>query len=141
MRIWHKDLIDILPDRLLMDLWDTCCIIARRIMHNGFTGDWCSSRVTQYPVEEFWAYARLVHQEITAREIQCNFGEFAKWFPNLYGQFEEITDRDDIFKDWHTKRYLWQCYSELEERMDCGQIKFEDWIEIAERMSEVTCIA
>ena len=139
MRLWHKDLIEVLPDNILEELWDTCCEIAKRLKRTGYTDDWRSSRVSQYSVEEFWVYARKVCQEMIERGIPCNFGKFSCWFVGAAG-FENEIDENDIFKDWHTKRYLWQCYSELEERFDCGQIKWEDWTDILDLMSEVSII-
>ena len=136
MRLWHKDLLDILPDQILVQLWKDCCEIAKRVAIRGSPKDWCVNRVINYPMQEFWAYSRLVCNELGERRIPFNYRDFGKW----QGGFKEATDEldeHDIFSNWHNRRYLWQCYSELEEMLDCGLIREADWPPIADRMADV----
>jgi uncharacterized protein (TIGR02328 family) len=44
MRLWHKDLIPILPDKQLLGQWRECCLIAKNIKEKGmFENTVCSS--------------------------------------------------------------------------------------------------
>lgn len=135
MRLWHKDLIDVLPRRQLVSQWRECCGIARNIAVEGSPNHILVNRISNYPFEDFLAYVRLVYLEMQRRGYKCNFYDFAKWFSK--SKLIEASDPIDIFQGWHTKRYLWQCYSNLEEKYDCGGIPEEEWILIEERMRKV----
>ena len=142
MRLWHKDLIDVLPRQQLVAQWRECCGIARNIAVEGSPNHILVNRIADYPFEEFWAYTRLVYLEMQRRGYKCNFYDFAKWFsePKLMEMdFLEakVVDPIDIFQQWHTKRYLWQCYANLEEKYDCGGIPEEEWILVEDRMRKV----
>jgi uncharacterized protein (TIGR02328 family) len=129
VRLWHKDLIAVLPDTYLVRQWRDCCHIARRIAVDGTPRQALVNRVMDYPIEHFWAYARLVMFELMNRgSTQCNWYDFGKW-GHAMGSFPEKleVETDDIFIDWHNDRYFWQCYSYLEEQFECGIISFEDW--------------
>ena len=43
---------------------------------------------------------------------------------------------EDIFYDWHTDHYFWQCYHNLEEQYDCGLIEDVEW----ETMCDEFCL-
>lgn len=137
MRLWHKDLIPYLPRQQLLAQWRECCAIARNIAVNGTPNHILVNRIMDYPIEHFWAYANLVYAELIARGYQCDFYSFGKWCDRM-GSMPERFDVtiDDIFYDWHTDRYYWQCYHNLEEKYDCGGIPQEEW-EVIE--DEVCC--
>ena len=137
MRLWHKDLIDVLPKRQLLAQWRECCGIARNIAVNGTPNHILVNKIQDYPIEEFWVYAKKVYNEMQSRGYACDFYSFTKWFPENMQKLHDV-DAIDIFSKWHTKRYLWQCYANLEEKYDCGGISDEEWLEIEKRMKEVT---
>lgn len=136
MRLWHKDLIEVLPSSLLIWQWRDCCDIARSIATDGAPNDILVFRMTDYQVEEFWAFAKLVCNEMRRRGYKCDFYDFSKWYSGYNRGTREI-DKIYIFPEWHNKRYLWQCYSYLEELYDCGEILAEEWILIEDRMRKV----
>ena len=37
---------------------------------------------------------------------------------------------NELFKNWHTQRYLKQCVYNLQEKFDCGGISGEEWKKI-----------
>ena len=139
MRLWHKDLIDILPQRQLVAQWRECCAIARSIAVNGSPKHILVNKIMDYPMDEFWAYTRRVYHEMRSRGYSCDFSCFAQWFPKVAVSDKEV-DEIDIFANWHTKRYFWQCYANLEEKYDCGGVPEEDWHRIEDRMKEVILV-
>lgn len=139
MRLWHKDLIDVLPQKQLLAQWRECCAIARNIAVNGSPNHILVNKIMNYPIDEFWAYARRVYHEMRSRGYSCDFSCFTQWFPKEAVSDKEV-DEIDIFADWHTKRYFWQCYSNLEEKYDCGGIPDGEWARVEERMKEVILV-
>ena len=124
MRIWHKEMIHVLPDKILSRQWRDCCEIARRIAVNGTPREALVNRVMDFPIEHFWAYA-------------CEWYEFGRWCDAM-GSFPEKIEVtfEDIFYDWHTDHYFWQCYHNLEEQYDCGLIEDVEW----ETMCDEFCL-
>ena len=135
MRLWHKELITCLPRQQLLSQWRECCCIARNIAVNGTPNHSLVNRIMDYPMEHFWAYARLIYAEMIRRGYTCDFYSFAKWCDRMGSMPEKlVVNFDDIFYDWHTTRYFWQCYHNLEEKYDCGLIADEEWEEIADEV-------
>ena len=133
MRLWHKDLIDVLPKQQLLAQWRECCAIARQIGVNGQVNHILVNRINDYPVEHFMAYCGLVHSEFIRRGYSCNMHEVSQWIKQDLPEFLECT-HEDIFYDWHNARYMWQCYTNLEEKHDCGGIPDEEWANVETRM-------
>lgn len=140
MRLWHKDLIDILPQKQLIAQWRECCAIARNIAVDGTPNHLLVNKILDYPIEHFWAYSMLVANEMIRRGYSCNLSAFTQWASKKdIPEYLEVS-KDDLFHDWHTKKYLWQCYSNLEEKHDCGGIPEDDWVKIENRMKEVVLV-
>ena len=139
MRLWHKDLIDVLPQKQLVAQWRECCAIARNIAVKGSPNHILVNRIMDYPINEFWVYSKLVFLEMRRRGYLCDFSLFTCWFPNVQLP-EDSVDDIDIFSAWHTKRYMYQCYSNLEEKHDCGGIPDGEWMKIEERMKGVVLV-
>lgn len=131
MRLWHKDLISVLPDKQLIGQWRECCAIARNIAVKGTPNHLLVNKVMDYPISHLWEYGFLVMIEMERRQIKCDFGRFEKWIDKPYSLI--VPDHDDLFADWHNERYLEQCYYNLQEKYDCGGITEEEWMLIKER--------
>ena len=136
MRLWHKELIDILPTHQLVGQWRECSLIAREIAVNGTPNHILVNKVLDYPFEHFATYCYKV-----------------MWWMNKYGyspspstklsiedhigcKLQQYIPDDMIFDDWHNTRYLFQCISNLEEKFDCGGITFEEWKPIEDFAAE-----
>jgi len=131
MRLWHKDLIAVLPRLQLLGQWRECCLIARSIAQEGSPGHLLVNRVMDYPVEHFYAYALTVCREMRDRGYKCDFDKIEQWIP-----LPEGTDLSglDVFPRWHTDRYLLQCLYNLQEKYDCGGVPVEDWARIVDKL-------
>lgn len=127
MRLWHKDLIPVLPRQQLMGQWRECCAIARNIERNGTPNHVLVNKVMNYPMEHFNRYAYMIFEEMKKRGYKADWGKFVKEKKNVL-----MADGRDVFEGWHNGRYLRQCLYNLEEKADCGAISREDWITIVQ---------
>ena len=125
MRLWHKDLIPVLPRKQLLGQWRECCLIAKNIAEKGTPNHILVNRVNGYPIEHLWKYGYLVSDEMEKRGYKCNYMKFDKWFDNSYN-FETPTN-ENLFKNWHNERYLAICIANLCEKYDCGGISREEF--------------
>lgn len=122
MRLWHKDLISVLPRQQLLGQWREVCCIARNIEVEGSPNHILVNKIMDYPISHFNTYALAVYKEMTRRKYKCNWGKYEKWCTNT-----SIIDLDKIFPMWHNDRYLRQCYYNLQEKYDCGGITDAEW--------------
>ena len=132
MRLWHKDLIPVLPRKQLLGQWRECCLIAKSISEKGTPNHILVNKVCDYPIDHFWTYGRMVAKEMDRRNYKCDFDRFDRYFP--LGGYQEIS-KDELFEDWHAFRYLRQCLYNLQEKHDCGGMSDEEWEKIKRRVS------
>ena len=125
MRLWHKDLIPVLPRQQLLGQWREVCCIARNIEVKGSPNHILVNKIMDYPTSHFNTYALAVYREMIKRKYTCDWEKYEKWCTN-----KSIINLDDIFPNWHNDRYFWQCYYNLQEKHDCGGIKDSEWIAI-----------
>lgn len=119
MRMWHKDLIPYLPNRFLSTQWVDCRVISNA-WNNGVLKDKYTVKVMYYPKSHFIEYCNSVFAELVKRGYHPN-NQFIEEYE------EEPVAKSDLFKDWHNKRYLIQCFFMLEECYDCGLITREEF--------------
>ena len=123
MRLWHKDLIQVLPRQQLLGQWRECCCIAKNIAVNCTPNHLLVNKVLEYPESQFNVYTLAVYKEMIKRGYKCDWNSFVKWRINRNYEW----DIKDIFTDWHNDRYLRQCLYNLQEKYDCGGISEEEW--------------
>ena len=129
MKIWHKDLIPVLPNRMLIGQFRQLCDIARDIMIKGKTGNPFVDRVNDFPELHLYFYAMLVREEIEKRGYYCEWKKLERWIPiYLTTASKEVPmNKSAIFAEgWHNDRYFEQCYYSLQEMYDCGKITSEE---------------
>ena len=126
MRLWHKDLVEVLPRQQLLGQWRECCLIAKNIAEKGTPNHILVNPIMDYPMEHFIIYSRLVMQSMSLRGYRVNGDAFDKYgfkpSPKSDGLFYY-----ELFKDWHNDRYLRQNYYNLQEKADRGGITEEEW--------------
>jgi len=141
MRLWHKDLINVLPEQQLLSQWKDCCTITKNIAVNGTPNHILVNPVMDYPIEkDFCMYCLEVIDELGDRDL-LNRRSINNWINNINnatndnavesnGSFFRIKHFDrnyKIFYNWHNENYLTQCYYNLQEQHDRGGISDEDW--------------
>ena len=130
MRLWHKDLIPLLPTMQLKWQWRECCLIAKGL-HDGNLNHILVNRVKDYPIEHFIAYTEFLRAEMLKRGFKCNGKCFTKHFNPLFNIWNTFfISPNDIFPDWHNDRYLRQCLYNLEEKAMAGGVPFDEWQKI-----------
>lgn len=129
MRLWHKDLIPVLPRQQVLGQWRECCLIAKNIAEKGTPNHILVNQIIDYPLDHFCNYCDLVCMEMESRGYRCDFHKLEKFLPEY-----EAVDGSDIFEHWHNDRYLLQCYYNLQEKYDCGGITENEWGKIAAYM-------
>ena len=122
MRLWHKDLISVLPRQQLLAQWRECCCIARNISVNGTPNHLLVNKLLDYPLIHFRTYSYLVYREMKKRGYTVNKNCFTKYFT-----FYNWLSHKKLYADWHNDRYLLQCYYNLQEKYDCGGISEKEW--------------
>ena len=127
MRLWHKDLIPYLPRQQLLGQWREVCAIARNIEKNGTPNHVLVNKIMDYPDDDFNTYGMMVYNEMIDRGYKAEWERFAE--PRYW---QEPSGKSDIFKNWHTNRYLRQCLSNLQEKADCGAIPQDEWERITD---------
>ena len=121
MRLWHKDLIPILPRLQLVGQWRECRLIARKIAEDGTPNHLLVNKILNYPLSHFATYAHMVREEMLRHGYNVRGGDW-----------QETVVHDEIFKEWHNNRYMYQCLFNLQEKYDCGGIPKEEWDVIRE---------
>lgn len=129
MRLWHKDLIPVLPRQQLLGQWRECCAIARNIAEKGTPNHILVNKIMEYQLEHFESYALWVCWNMKSRGYACDPDKFLKWIHTHPDDHYEM-DYRYMFYDWHNDRYLMQCYYNLQEKYDCGGISEEEWSKI-----------
>jgi len=135
MRLWHKDLIDVLPNQQLLGQWRELCCITRNLAINGTPNHLLVNKVLEYPMDHFVTYTQLIYNELCDRGARVNWNNFEKWLPSTI--YKPIK-KHDLFEDWHNYRYLTQCVYNLEEKFDCGGISQDEWVKIYARFIQLT---
>lgn len=137
MRIWHKNLLPILPRMQLVGQWRECSLIARGIAMNGSPNHILVNKVIDYPLEHFATYCYLVGWYLSKNGYIPSVYTEEKISEWLGLSIVPYVDTDILFDGWHNDRYLYQCISNLEEKYDCGGISVKEWKPIEDYICEV----
>lgn len=133
MRLWHKDLIPVLPRQQLLGQWRECCLIAKNIKEKGTPNHLLVNRIMDYPAEHFVTYCYQIFKEMNCRDYNVHSSKLEQY---LSLPFCKLIDFDDLFDGWHNDRYLYQCLSNLQEKFDCGGIGICEYEKIMEFTNE-----
>lgn len=139
MRLWHKDLISVLPQKQLISQWRECCAIARNIAVNGTPNHLLVNKVMDYPKWHFKRYTELVYKECVKCGYKIDWNRFEKWLAEWKenGAVKYLGGSDGVvFDGWHNDRYFTQCICNLQEKYDCGGITEVEWFEIVKLICE-----
>ncbi len=132
MRLWHYELIKVLPLKQLTGQWRECRAIIGLINKFGNPNSLIVNKVMEYPFYHFEKYIKLVQKEMIKRNYKIKIDIFTllnKLDKSLFNNnFINITT--NIFPDWHNDRYFLQCYYNLQEKFDCHGISQNDWKKI-----------
>lgn len=136
MRIWHKDLVSVLPREQLVSQWKECSAIAGAIKKNGEPNHLLVNKIMDFNYNHFITYSKLIRAEMTKRGYTTMNSVMDKIESPLTEERVEISF-NELYSSWHNMRYLRQCYYNLQEKFDCGGISKEDWAKIERKMHKL----
>lgn len=117
MRLWHTDLIPVLPRMQIYGQWNELGSIYRKQKKHMLI-----NFVYSYPKEDLYNYSIKVINERQKRGYKYNLTNFWKYFNG-----ENIDCTKPPFPGKMTDKYLAECYFNLMEKHDCGGISDEEW--------------
>ena len=126
MRLWHKDLICVLPREQLVAQWRECSAIAGNIMTKGTPNHILVNKIMDYPMNHFITYAAAVRAEMTSRGYRTMNNVWEKITKVVDGNYT-ILPIEEIYPEWMNEEYLAICYYNLKEKYMCGGIKEEEF--------------
>ena len=130
MRLWHKDLIKVLPREQLIAQWRELSAIAGAIDKKGTPNHLLVNKVLKYDYNHFISYSFYIREELTNRKYRTMNKVWDKIC--LLNNDYNIIPIKDIYPEWHNLRYLKQCYHNLEEKYDCGGVTEDNFKKITE---------
>lgn len=140
MRLWHKALIEYLPQQQLISQWRELCAIASCLAKDHTPNHILVNPILDYDPSHFISYTSLIYKELYERGFNITEkpkkkleDDIRAW--QLYLKDElpwELDDKipvpyDQLYSGWHNGRYLQQCYYNLEEKYDRGGINDDEW--------------
>lgn len=135
MRLWHESLIEVLPRQQLLGQWRELNSIYKKedkhILINF---------IYEYPKKDLLLYSLKVILTMQRRGCNINLKNFIDYFQiEDYKEMQKILlSNAKTFVKKMNKRYLLQCYYNLQEKYDCGGITEKEWNKINQRFYEIT---
>lgn len=132
MRLWHVDLLPVLPRKQLVSQWRECCAIAGSIAKHGTPNHPLVNKVLSSR-GDFVVYTAHVIEELHKRGYKVSVRAHEAFVNNVQegrSYFETCATHFNLFPGWFTYRYLMQCFYNLQEKFDCGMITAEEWEKI-----------
>ena len=132
MRLWHVDLLPVLPRKQLVSQWRECCAIAGSIAKHGTPNHPLVNKVLSSR-GDFIAYTWTVLAEMKKRGYKVSNQAREAFDKNVdagRSYFETCATHFNLFPNWFNHRYLMQCYYNLQEKFDCGMITPQEWEKI-----------
>lgn len=124
MRLWHTELIKVLPREQLVAQWRELSAIAGAIQKNGTPNHILVNFVLEYPWDDFISYAYYVRQEMTNRGYRTMSSVWDK-ITALSADYK-ILPLEKVYKEKMDNTYLKICFYNLYEKILCGGIKEPD---------------
>ena len=128
MRLWHRDLIRVLPREQLVAQWRELSSIAGSVQKNGGPNHLLVNFVIDYDFDHFISYAYYVREEMTRRGYRTMNSVWDKIVvlkPNYI-----IVPLNELYKGKMNNTYFDICWYNLYEKYLCGGIREEDWVKI-----------
>lgn len=136
MRIWHKDLIDVLPRQQLLAQWRELNSIFKKQDNHILI-----NFVYEYQREHLLFYSYLIIQEFYKRGYKIkSFDNYNKYFEGFEYEIGRRFGPNFMytitFMNKMNERYLRQCLYNLEEKAMCGGMTKEEWKKIYDKYKD-----
>ena len=136
MRLWHTDLISVLPREQLVAQWRELSAIAGAIQKKGTPNHILVNFVLDYDYDNFISYAAEVREEMTKRGYRTMNSVWEK-NTSLKANWVKLP-HNEIYKEKMNNVYLEICYYNLYEKYLCGGIDGYDFGKIMRIKKEIT---
>ena len=140
MRLWHYELIPVLPRKQLLAQWRECCAIISNIAKNGTPNHILVNKILEYPQIHFVCYTNKILNEMSKRSYRVNQGSYERFVENMNASeiyfpvhddnIEEFFNKGKVFPGWHNDRYYEQCFRNLQEKYDCGMFEEKEYAKL-----------
>jgi len=128
MRLWHTQLITVLPREQLVSQWRELSSIAGAIQKNGTPNHILVNFVLDYDYDHFISYAYYVREEMTKRGYRTMNSVWEK-ITSLKKDWT-LLPLNEVYSNKMEDLYLTICYYNLYEKYLCNGINKKDWNEI-----------
>lgn len=125
MRLWHKDLIKVLPREQLVAQWRELSAIAGSIQQKSTPNHILVNFILDYDFDHFISYAAEVRLEMTKRGYRTMDSVWKK-IASLKSDWKQLSF-NEIYKEKMNDDYLKICFYNLWEKYLCGGIKELDY--------------
>lgn len=125
MRLWSYQILDVLPDKMLIAEWRECLAIKRQ-WEKGTLKHRLVSYVMSYDTSIFSNYVTLVANEMDKRNIKFK----VEYLDEIFKFSSNLNTVLFIPYPEHNDRYLRECLYNLEEKATRGIITKEEWQKI-----------
>lgn len=145
MRLWHKYLIDVLPRQQLIAQWREISAIIGTIKLKGNPNHLLVNPIMNYNFNHLITYAHLVKNTLIKHNYKITESVWTKII-SLKLNYDLVLF-EDLYKDWHNDRYLYQCYFNLQEKFDRGGISEDEFnliknkIQSSVESGEIKCLS
>ena len=135
MRLWHYKMIPVLPRKHLISQLRECVLIGKNLYEKGTPNHIIVNRVIPFYPTDYAKYCKLLVDEIRNRGYNVSEKTVEKLSKYCKTDIEaiDVSENEEIFKGFHTDRYLIQCFHNLEEKYDCGIIPEKEWKKVVEK--------
>lgn len=141
MRLWHKDIIDVLPDKHLVAQWRECCAIVGSIKRYGIPNHVLVNPIMKYNKSHFYLYCCVVCHEMYKRNFKVSEESRNKILDYVSDEEKQVSSQIEkdgsLFEGWHNERYLIQCFYNLQEKYDRGMISEDEWKKVVKRVTSI----
>lgn len=134
MRLWHKDLIDVLPREQLVAQWRECSSIAGAIQKHGTPNHILVNFVCDYDYDHFISYAYYIRQEMTKRSYRTMNSVWEK-IVALKPSWT-LLPLSQVYPQKMNDEYMQICYWNLREKYRCNGFATEIFQNITIRWLE-----
>lgn len=135
MRLWHYDLIDVLPQKQLVSQWRECLAINGSISKNGTPNHLLVNYVLDYDISVFKDYSNKVYLNMINRGYKPSKHKLDEL--NQLSNNKHITNDKTMFIE-HDLDYLNVCYWNLKEKYLRGGLTTKEWDLINTRYNQIT---
>ena len=150
MRLWHIELLNVLPRQQLLGQWRECHAMMKDYISKwkgipkksgGYATDHpLVAYISNYHISHFIRYVRAVAHELTELNYNIKWAKFERFLEDLKALDIDIhiIAKSLVFYKHHNLEYLVICYYNLKEKYIRGIIEEKDFKSIRSKIYRLT---